>query len=35
VVRQAIIHHPQVLSFEPGGDKEGGEGVTVIKLAMN
>ena len=35
VVRQTLNRHPQVRSFEPGGDKEGGEGVTVIKLATN
>ena len=35
VVRQALTHHPQVKSYEPGGDKEGGEGVTVIKLAAS
>jgi DNA mismatch repair protein MutS2 len=33
VVRETLSHHPQVRSFEAGGDKEGGEGVTVIKLA--
>jgi len=32
VVRQALQGHPQVRSFEAGGDKEGGEGVTVVKL---
>jgi len=32
VVRQAMQGHPQVRSFEAGGDKEGGEGVTVVKL---
>jgi DNA mismatch repair protein MutS2 len=32
VVRQALQGHPHVRSFEAGGDKEGGEGVTVIKL---
>jgi DNA mismatch repair protein MutS2 len=31
-VRQALQDHPQVGSFEAGGDKEGGEGVTVAKL---
>ena len=31
-VRQALNGHPQVKSFELGGDKEGGEGVTVAKL---
>jgi DNA mismatch repair protein MutS2 len=32
VVRQALHGHPHVRTFEPGGDKEGGEGVTVAKL---
>lgn len=32
VVRQALGGHPHVKSFEPGGDKEGGEGVTVAKI---
>jgi DNA mismatch repair protein MutS2 len=32
VVREALQDHPQVKSFEAGGDKEGGEGVTVAKL---
>jgi DNA mismatch repair protein MutS2 len=31
-VREALSHHPHVKSFEAGGDKEGGEGVTVAKL---
>lgn len=33
-VREALSHHQHVKSFEPGGDKEGGEGVTVAKLAQ-
>ncbi len=33
VIRQALKQNDQVLSFESGGDKEGGEGVTVAKLA--
>jgi DNA mismatch repair protein MutS2 len=32
VVREALQGHPHVNSFEAGGDKEGGEGVTVAKL---
>jgi DNA mismatch repair protein MutS2 len=32
-VRAALRDHPQVASFEEGGAKEGGEGVTVAKLA--
>ena len=32
VVREALKGHPHVKSFEAGGDKEGGEGVTVVKL---
>ncbi len=31
-VREMLAHHPHVKSFESGGDKEGGEGVTVAKL---
>jgi DNA mismatch repair protein MutS2 len=31
-VRQALQDHPHVGAFEAGGDKEGGEGVTVAKL---
>jgi DNA mismatch repair protein MutS2 len=33
-VREALGQHPHVKSFEPGGDKEGGEGVTVAKLSL-
>ena len=32
-VRAALKGHPHVDSFEQGGEKEGGEGVTVAKLA--
>jgi len=32
-VRQALQQHPNVRSYESGGDKEGGDGVTVAKLA--
>ena len=31
-VREALSHNAHVKSFETGGDKEGGEGVTVAKL---
>jgi DNA mismatch repair protein MutS2 len=31
-VREALQNHPHVGTFEAGGDKEGGEGVTVAKL---
>jgi DNA mismatch repair protein MutS2 len=33
-VREALSHHPHIKSFEPGGDNEGGDGVTVAKLAQ-
>jgi len=33
-VREALGLNPHVKSFESGGDKEGGEGVTVAKLAL-
>jgi DNA mismatch repair protein MutS2 len=33
-VRAALKDHPNVLSFEEGGDKEGGAGVTVAKLVV-
>ena len=33
-VRAMLKGHPQVLSFEEGGEKEGGEGVTVAKMAV-
>jgi DNA mismatch repair protein MutS2 len=33
-VRESLSHNPHVKSFESGGDKEGGEGVTVAKLAQ-
>lgn len=34
VVRQTLKEHPHVKSFENGGEKEGGEGVTIAKLAV-
>ncbi len=33
-VREALSHNAHVKSFESGGDKEGGDGVTVAKLAQ-
>ncbi len=33
VVREALKGHPYVKSFEEGGEKEGGEGVTVAKIS--
>ncbi len=33
-VREALSHSPHVKSFESGGDKEGGDGVTVARLAQ-
>jgi DNA mismatch repair protein MutS2 len=33
VVRQALSQNSQVKSFEAGGEKEGGDGVTIAKLA--
>jgi DNA mismatch repair protein MutS2 len=33
-VREALSHNSHVKSFESGGDTEGGEGVTVAKLAQ-
>jgi DNA mismatch repair protein MutS2 len=35
VVRQTLSDHPQVTSYRPGEAGEGGEGVTVAKLAVN
>lgn len=32
VVRQVLLEHPHVKSFEGGSEKEGGEGVTIAKL---
>jgi len=33
-VRRELARHPLVLSYEPAPDEEGGEGVTVVKLAV-
>ncbi len=33
-VREALSGHPHIKSFESGGEKEGGDGVTVAKLAL-
>jgi DNA mismatch repair protein MutS2 len=33
-VREALTQHPHVSSYESGGEKEGGEGVTVAKLRI-
>jgi DNA mismatch repair protein MutS2 len=33
-VREALSHNSHVKSYESGGDKEGGEGVTVARLAL-
>jgi DNA mismatch repair protein MutS2 len=35
VVRETLAQHSQVKSFESGGEKEGGDGVTVAKLHAN
>jgi DNA mismatch repair protein MutS2 len=32
MVRQSLQGHPQIRSLQPGGEKEGGEGVTVVNL---
>jgi DNA mismatch repair protein MutS2 len=34
-VRQELGEHPQITSYRPGEEGEGGEGVTVAKLALN
>jgi DNA mismatch repair protein MutS2 len=34
-VRQKLGEHPQITSYRPGEEGEGGEGVTVAKLALN
>jgi DNA mismatch repair protein MutS2 len=33
-VRDSLSHHSHVKSFESGGDNEGGEGVTIARLAV-
>lgn len=35
VIREALRGHPHVVSFEEGGDQEGGAGVTVAKIASD
>jgi DNA mismatch repair protein MutS2 len=35
VVRQALPEHPMVTSYRAGEGGEGGDGVTVAKLAVN
>ncbi len=32
VIRDHLRNHPHILSFEAGEDREGGEGVTIVKL---
>jgi DNA mismatch repair protein MutS2 len=34
-VRQALQGHPLISSYRAGDETEGGEGVTVAKLALN
>jgi DNA mismatch repair protein MutS2 len=31
-VREALSQHPHVSSYESGGEREGGDGVTIAKL---
>jgi DNA mismatch repair protein MutS2 len=33
-VRRFLVNHPQVSSYQSGGEKEGGDGVTVAKLVQ-
>jgi len=33
-VRDFLAHHPLVSTYEAGGDREGGEGVTIAKLVL-
>jgi DNA mismatch repair protein MutS2 len=35
VIREALKENPYVASFQAGGEKEGGEGVTVVKIALD
>jgi DNA mismatch repair protein MutS2 len=32
MIRQEVIHYPHVASFEAGSEKEGGDGVTIVKI---
>ncbi len=32
-IREHLRKHPHILSFEPGQEQEGGEGVTIVKLS--
>jgi DNA mismatch repair protein MutS2 len=34
-VREALADHPQVKSFQAGGDKEGGDGVTIAQISSS